>query len=78
MQTYTENGTDNLSALLEQAGRDGEVRIRRADGRLFVLKPARKELRKNTKRSGLNVKGINLNISTQEIVEIIREGRERR
>ena len=71
MQTYTESETDDLAVLLEQARRDGEVRIRRADGQLYVIRPEK------SKRSALDVSGMNLNISTQEIVEIIREGRER-
>ena len=71
MQTYTESETGDLSVLLEQARRDGEVRIRRPDGQLYVIRPEK------SKRSALDVRGMNLNISTQEIVEIIREGRER-
>lgn len=70
MQTYLENQA-SLSALLEQARQKGEVRIRSADGETFILKPEKPS------RSVLDVAGINLNISTEEIVEIIREGRER-
>jgi hypothetical protein len=71
MQTYQENQQQSLSFLLEQAQREGEIRIQRADGQVFVLKP---EL---TKRSALDVAGIKLNISTEEVVQFIREGRER-
>lgn len=68
MQTYLET-QQNLSALLEQARQEGEVRIQRADGQTFVLKS------ENVKRSPLDVTGVDLGISTDEIVEFIREGR---
>lgn len=70
MQTYPEN-QQSLSALLEQARLEGEVRIQSADGQVFILKLV------HANRSALDVMGIDLNISTKEIVEIIREGRER-
>lgn len=70
MQTYLET-QENLSALLERAREEGEVRIRRTDGQVFVLKPEKKE------RSALDVVGIDLGVSTKEIVEFVREGRER-
>jgi len=62
----------SLAALLEQATREGEVRIKRKDGQVFVIRP---EPRVD---SPLDVEGINLNISTDEVVQIIREGREAR
>jgi hypothetical protein len=45
------------------------VRIRREDGRTFVLKS------ENAGRSPLDVEGVDLGISTGEIIEFIREGR---
>jgi hypothetical protein len=70
MQTYPDTQHD-LPALLEEASRVGAVRIRREDGQTFVLKP------EASNRSPLDVEGIDLGISAQEIVSIIREGRER-
>jgi antitoxin Phd len=70
MQTYLET-QENLSALLERAREQGEVRIKRANGEVFILKPETKE------RSAFEVEGIDLGISTKEIVEVVREGRER-
>ncbi len=70
MQTYLET-QENLSVLLERAREQGEVRIKRADGQVFVLKPEKR------KRSAFDVVGIDLGISTKEIVEFVREGRER-
>jgi antitoxin Phd len=69
VQTYSET-QENLSVLLERAREQGEVRIKRANGEVFVLKPEKK-------RSALDVAGIDLGISTEEIVEFVREGRER-
>ena len=70
MQTYLET-QENLSVLLERAREEGEVRIKRTDGQVFVLKPEK------PKRSALNVAGIDLGVSTKEIVEFVRDGRER-
>jgi hypothetical protein len=70
MQTYLET-QENLSVLLERASEEGEVRIKRTDGQVFILKPER------AKRSVLDVMGIDLGVSTKEIVEFVREGRER-
>ena len=53
----------NLAAVLEQAVKEGEVRIKRKDGQIFVIKP---EPRKD---SPLDVDGIHLNISTDEVVD---------
>ena len=70
MQTVLED-QKSLSSLLEMASREGEVRIQRPNGQVFVLKQEQRE------HSALDVEGINLNISTGEIVELVREGRER-
>ena len=68
MQTYLET-QQSLSVLLEQARQEGEVRIRREDGQTFVLKIEK------AKQSALDVKGVDLGISTDEIIGFIREGR---
>jgi hypothetical protein len=66
--TYSE-ARQNLAAILEQAGREGEVRVRRRDGSVFVIKP------EVTDKSPLNVPGIDLGLSSDEIVQFVREGR---
>ncbi|MEW6127689.1 MAG: type II toxin-antitoxin system Phd/YefM family antitoxin [Acidobacteriota bacterium] len=71
MHIYHEDQQQDLTFLLKQAEQEGEVRIQRADGQIFILKPAA------AKPSTLDVPGIKLNISTEEIVELIREGREK-
>ena len=68
--TYSE-ARRNLSSLLDRAAKEGEVRIKRRDGQVFIL---RKEPRME---SPLDVPVVPLDVSTTEIVEIVREGRER-
>jgi hypothetical protein len=61
-----------LSAILDQALRDGQVRLRAKDGRTFVIKPE-----PAPQRSPLNVQGLNSGISKAVILAVITEGRER-
>jgi antitoxin (DNA-binding transcriptional repressor) of toxin-antitoxin stability system len=58
-----------LASLLEQAAKYGEVRIRRRDGQIFVIKPQKR------KGSPLAVGGIKKKLSRREILESIEEGR---
>lgn len=72
MTTYTfSEARQKLSSVLEQARDQGEVLIKRKDGSLFVVKPV------SPKRSPLDVSGVNVNIKAEEIIDIIREVRER-
>lgn len=66
--TYSE-ARQKLASLLEQAEKEGEVRIKRKDGKVFVLKPQPRS------DSPLDVKGIDLDITTAEILKFIEEGR---
>ena len=68
--TYSE-ARQNFASVLEIAQRDGAVRIRRKDGRSFVLQP------ESSRASPLDVDGVELGVTGAEIVEMIREGRER-
>lgn len=69
--TYSE-ARQKLASLLEQAYSGNEVRVRRRDGQEFVIRPAEKT------DSPLNVEGLDLALSAEEIVGIVREGRERK
>lgn len=72
MKTYKfSEARQNLAALLDEAASTGEVRISRRDGRSFVIRPAR------TKGSPLDVPGIGIELSAEEIVKTVREGRRR-
>jgi len=65
---YTE-AQQNLATLLDKALREGEVLIKRRDGQMFVVKPQTRP------DSPLDIEGIDLNITTSEIVAFIQEGR---
>lgn len=72
MQVYTySEARQKLAAVLEQAESTGKVLIRRKDGRTFALIPHQ------TTSSPLDVPFIKANITTKEIVDIVRKGRER-
>jgi antitoxin (DNA-binding transcriptional repressor) of toxin-antitoxin stability system len=70
--TYLE-ARDNFATLLEEAERDGAVEIRRRDGAVFRLSPAARK----PKASPLDVPGVKINIGPQDLVAVVREGRER-
>ncbi len=72
IRTYTySEARQNLSTVLDQAEAEGEVRIIRKNGQAFVIKPERPS------NSPLDVPGVKLNLTADEIVRIVREGRER-
>ena len=72
MQVYTySEARQKLAAVLEQAESTGKVLIRRKDGRTFALIPDQ------IASSPLDVPFIKTNITTKEIVDIVRKGRER-
>jgi hypothetical protein len=54
---------------LEQAAKYDEVRIKRLDGQVFVIKPQKRV------GSPLAVDGIKFNLSRREILQSIEEGR---
>ena len=70
MNTYTfSEARQKLASLLEQASRNGEVRIKRRDGQVFIIRPQ--------KRTGspLDIEGVQLNLTREDILESIAEGR---
>ena len=72
MQVYTfSEARQKLASILEQASKDGEVKIKRRDGRSYILKP------EISSKSPLDIEGIDIGISASEIVDFVREGRER-
>lgn len=68
--TYSE-ARQNLADLLDRAGDEGEVRIRRRDGSEYVIQPRRRG------GSPLDVSSVSAEVSADEIVSAVREGRER-
>jgi antitoxin (DNA-binding transcriptional repressor) of toxin-antitoxin stability system len=70
MNTYTfTEARQKLATLLEQAASSGEVRIKRRDGQVFVIRPQKR------KGSPLDVSGVDLNLSRTDILEAIQESR---
>jgi antitoxin (DNA-binding transcriptional repressor) of toxin-antitoxin stability system len=68
--TYSE-ARQNLATLLDEALRDSEVRITRRDGSIFSVRPMEGD------PSPLDVPGIETDFTREEIVDLIREGRDR-
>ena len=66
--TYSE-ARQKLASVLEQAAREGQVRIRRKDGTAFVIRPEQQTT------SPLDVEGLDLDIPAEEIVQMVRESR---
>lgn len=71
MKTYTySEARQRLASLLDQAGREGKVQIRRQDGSTFVLLPV------TPTRSPLDVPGVRSSLRRGELVALLREERE--
>ena len=72
MQVYSySEARQKLATVLKLAESTGKVIIRRKDGRTFALIPEKMA------SSPLDIPSIKADITTHEIVDIIREGRER-
>jgi len=72
MNTYTySEARQRLATLLDQAKKEGKVLIKRKDGSIFELKSVVK------KKSPLDVKGVNVKLEKEEILDILREVRSR-
>ena len=72
MQVYSySEARQKLATVLKQAENTGKVIIRRKDGRTFALVPEKIAF------SPLDVPTIMAKVTTEEIVDFIREGRER-
>jgi antitoxin Phd len=58
-----------LATVLDEASREGEVQIRRRDGRSFVVQPVVEA------GSPLDVPAVSTALTTAEILALVREGR---
>ncbi|PHS25218.1 MAG: prevent-host-death protein [Methylophaga sp.] len=68
--SFTE-ARQHFASILDEARKEGVVCVKKRDGESFYIKPAIQ------KKSPLDIKGVDLGVSSNEIVDIIREGRER-
>ena len=66
--TFSE-ARQQLSTVLDLAQADGEVRVTRRDGRMFVIQPVQ------NKRSPLAVTGVDLKVTKDELLGFIHESR---
>lgn len=72
MNVYTfSEARQKLASVLDEAQRKGAVRIKRRDGSEFEIAPVR------SKASPLDVEGVDLGLSADEIVSVLRETRAR-
>ena len=70
MSTYTySEARQHLASLLKKAREDGKALITRKHGSVFEVKYI------SEKKSPLDVKGVNININRDEIIEILNEVR---
>jgi len=67
--SYSE-ARQQLASLLNYARREGEVRIRRHDGQLFVVKPTTE-----ASKSPLDVPGIDVRATTADVLAAVGESR---
>ncbi len=73
MKEYTfSEARENFSSVLDEAERNGAVEIRRGEGAEFRLSPPLK-----SRSSPLDVPGGKLAVNRDELVTVVREGRER-
>jgi hypothetical protein len=66
--TYSE-ARQNFASVLDKAAQEGEVRVKRKDGQVFVIRLVTPD------DSPLDVEGIDLGLTAEEILEFIEEGR---
>jgi antitoxin Phd len=72
MNVYTfSEARQKLATVLDEAQRKGAVRIKRRDGSEFEIAPVRSQA------SPLDVQGVDLGLSAEEIVSAVREIRAR-
>ncbi len=69
--SFTE-ARQHFASILDEARKEGVVCVKKRDGESFYIKPV------IPTKSPLDIKGVNLGVSSSEIVDIIREGREER
>ena len=72
MSTYTySEARQNFAAVLDKAKKEGKVLIKKRDGSSFILSPL------PLAESPLNVRGINIDLTSQEIIDVLKEVRSR-
>jgi hypothetical protein len=68
VHSYSE-ARQRFADVLRQAAREGQAQIRRRDGALFLVQPAR------PRGSPLDVPGVESGLTAMEVVNLVRESR---
>ena len=68
--SFTE-ARQHFASVLDEARKEGIICIKKRNGEAFYIKPV------ISKISPLDIKGVDLGISSEEIIDIVRSGRER-
>ncbi|MES9814036.1 MAG: type II toxin-antitoxin system prevent-host-death family antitoxin [Candidatus Thiodiazotropha sp.] len=68
--SFTE-ARQHFASILNQAKKEGVVCVKKKNGEVFYIRPA------ISTKSPLDIEGVDLNVTTDEIVDIIRSGRDR-
>jgi hypothetical protein len=72
MTTFTfSDARQRFAAVLEKAKSEGRVLVKRKDGSVFMIQPVERP------ESPLDVEGVKLNLTADEIVGIVRDIRKR-
>ncbi len=66
--TYSE-ARQKFASVLDKAVQEGEVRVKRKDGQVFVIRLVTSD------DSPLDVEGVDLGLTAEEILDFIQEGR---
>jgi len=69
--SFTE-ARQHFASILEEAKRDGVVCVKKRNGEAYYIRPM------IPKRSPLDVEGVDLGLTSSEIVDAVRESRERK
>lgn len=73
MKIYTySQARQQLAKVLDEAFQEGEVGIKRRDGKTFVVKAV------IDKGSPLDIEGVDTDVTMDELVDVVRESRESR
>jgi len=62
---------NNFASVLEMAKQEGIICISKRDGESFYITPVKPE------KSPLDIKGVDIGLSSNDIVSLVKEGRER-
>lgn len=68
--SFTE-ARQKFASILDEAKKEGVVCVKKRDGEAFYIRPV------VSKVSPLDIEGIDLGVSSSDIVDVIREGREK-